>query len=161
MSQYSGKCTCGAVQYTMHDKPMFVHCCHCTWCQRESGSAFALNAMIEASKFSVQGEIESIDTPSNSGRGQKINRCARCKVALWSNYAGAADAVHFVKVGTLQAGHDIAPDIHIFTSSKQPWVVLPQDTPAVPEYYNPAQYWPQESRDRYKANLQNVIAAER
>jgi hypothetical protein len=129
--------------------PLFVHCCHCRWCQRETGAAFALNAMIEADSVQLlQGEVEVINTPSNSGKGQIIARCAGCSVALWSNYAGAGDAVRFVRVGTLDEPDRFPPDIHIFTSSKQPWVVLPPGTPAVPEFYNISEKWPKESLER-------------
>jgi hypothetical protein len=144
-----GGCTCRSVRYRMLTKPLFVHCCHCTWCQRETGTAFALNAMIEADRVELlQGEVEVVHTPSNSGKGQKISRCPKCRIALWSNYSGAGDAVRFVRVGTLDEPGRFPPDIHIFTSTKQPWVVLPAGTPAVPEYYKASHYWPKESLER-------------
>jgi hypothetical protein len=136
----------------MTSKPMFVHCCHCRWCQRETGSAFAINALIEADRVDVvAGAPEAVMTPSESGRGQKISRCPSCRVALWSNYSDAGDLVHFVRVGTLLDPDCLSPDIHIFTSSKQPWVVLPPHTPAVPEYYDLNDYWPKESLQRRQA----------
>jgi hypothetical protein len=144
-----GGCTCGGVRYRMTSKPMFVHCCHCRWCQRETGASFALNALIEADRVSLlKGEVEVVDTPSNSGKGQKIVRCPKCHIALWSNYGGAGDVVRFVRVGTLDEPDRLLPDIHIFTSSKQPWVVLPPEMPAVGEYYERADYWPKESLER-------------
>ena len=147
-----GGCDCGAVRYRMTDMPMFVHCCHCRWCQRESGSAFALNAMIEAGRVVLlHGKPEVIDTPSCSGSGQKFHRCPECRIALWSNYAGAGDRLAFVRVGTLDDPDRLQPDIHIFTSSKQPWVILGPDIPAVAEYYDRANYWPAESLARRKA----------
>ena len=131
---------------------MFVHCCHCTWCQRESGASFALNAMIESDRVElVSGDLHVVDTPSNSGKGQKVSRCPRCEVAVWSNYSGAGDAVRFVRVGTLLEPASMPPDIHIFTSSKQPWVVLPPGTPAVAEYYDRTRFWPAESLARRDA----------
>src|SRR3989440_10539155 len=140
-----GKCTCGEVRYRMTAKPLFVHCCHCRWCQRETGTAFALNAMIEADRVVLtKGQPELVMTPTNSGKGQKIWRCPTCRIALWSNYSGAGDLVSFVRVGTLDEAGKLPPDIHIFTSTKQPWVVLPPGTPAVPEYYDRKQYWPAE-----------------
>ncbi len=146
---HDGGCTCGQVRYRMTTKPLFVHCCHCTWCQRETGSAFAVNAMIESDRVTlVRGEVDVVDTPSNSGRGQKISRCPRCRVAVWSNYAGAGDAVRFVRVGTLDDPARCPPDIHIFTSTKQPWVMLPPGIPAVPEYYKAAKMWPPDSLAR-------------
>ena len=152
----SGGCTCRAVRYRMTSKPLFVHCCHCHWCQRETGSAFAINAMIEADRVVLeQGEPEVIHTPSNSGKGQKISRCKTCRIALWSNYAGAGDKVRFVRVGTLDDADRAAPDIHIFTSSKQRWVVLPPGVPAVAEYYDRNEHWPPESLARRRALLGN------
>ena len=151
---FEGGCTCRAIRYRMTSRPLFVNCCHCTWCQRESGSAFAINAMIEADRVEViAGEPVRIDTPSNSGKGQKITRCPKCHVALWSNYAGAGDAVRFVRVGTLLEPGGMPPDIHIFTSTKQPWVVLPPGTPAMEEYYDRKKYWPKESLERREAMI--------
>ncbi len=149
-----GGCTCRAVRYRMMTEPLFVHCCHCRWCQRETGASFALNALIEADRVVVlSGTPEVVNTPSNSGKGQKIARCPVCKIALWSNYGGAGDVVRFVRVGTLDTPDRLPPDIHIFTSSKQPWVVLPPGTPAVAEYYDRAKHWPQASLERRNALL--------
>src|SRR6059036_3934035 len=151
---FDGHCTCGAVRYRMTSRPLFVNCCHCRWCQRETGSAFAINAMIEADRVQLlQGEVEVVNTPSNSGKGQKIARCPNCRIALWSNYAGAGDAVRFVRVGTLDEPDRLPSDIHIFTSSKQSRVVLPPNTPAVEEYYDRMKYWPKESLERRAALL--------
>ena len=147
-----GGCACGAVRYRMTSKPMIVHCCHCRWCQRESGASFALNAMIETDRvIIVRGQPESVDTPSNSGKGQKIVRCPDCRVALWSHYMGAGETLCFVRVGTLDEPDRLAPDIHIYVGSKQPWVVLPPDVPAVDEYYDRDDYWPAESLARRRA----------
>jgi hypothetical protein len=141
----------------MTSAPLFVHCCHCRWCQRETGASFALNALIEADRVVVLQEApEAVDTPSNSGKGQKIFRCPTCRVAVWSNYSGAGDAIKFVRVGTLDNPDALPPDIHIFTSSKQPWVVLPEGTPAVPEYYDRKIYWPAESLARRRALLETL-----
>ena len=149
---YEGGCTCRQVRYRMISKPLFVHCCHCRWCQRETGTAFALNAMIEADCVeTLQGQVEVIDTPSNSGKGQRISRCPTCRIAVWSNYAGAGAAIRFVRVGTLDEPDRCPPEIHIFTSSKQPWVVLPPGTPAFAEYYKATEVWPKESLERRAA----------
>src|SRR5689334_8546734 len=157
---FHGGCTCRFVRYRMTTKPLFVHCCHCRWCQRESGASFALNALIEADRVQLlQGEVEVVDTPSNSGRGQKITRCPSCRIALWSNYAGAGDALRFVRVGTLDDPDRLPPDIHIFTSTRQPWLVLPPDTPAVSEYYERDRYWPAASLERRRALLARIAAA--
>jgi hypothetical protein len=155
-----GGCDCRGVRYRLTTRPLFVHCCHCRWCQRETGASFALNAMIEAERVELScGEPEMVDTPSASGRGQMIARCPSCRIALWSNYGGAGPFVRFVRVGTLDEPDHLPPDIHIFTASRQPWVVLPPDTPAVPAYYDREQHWPADSLARREA-LRARIAAQ-
>ncbi len=154
-----GGCDCRQVRYRMETPPLFVHCCHCRWCQRESGASYALNAMIEADRVTVLGaEPELVHTPSASGYGQQIARCPTCRLALWSHYAGAGPLVKFVRVGTLDQPDHLPPDIHIFTASKQPWVVLPPGMPAVPEYYEREQHWPVESLARRLAILPRIEA---
>jgi hypothetical protein len=149
-----GGCDCRQLRYRMHTPPLFVHCCHCRWCQRESGACFALNAMIEADRVELlAGEPLLVDTPSQSGKGQRIARCPRCFVALWSHYAGAGPQVKFLRVGTLDDPDVLPPDIHIFTASKQPWVQLPPGVPAVTEYYDRKQYWPAASLERRRQLL--------
>ncbi|HEY2629892.1 MAG TPA: GFA family protein [Usitatibacter sp.] len=136
----------------MSSRPMYVHCCHCTWCQRETGTSFALNGLWETARVEVtHGTPELIDTPSNSGKGQMIARCPKCHIALWSNYGGLGDLVRFIRVGTLDDASQFPPDIHIFTASKQPWVVIPEGMRAVPEYYKSAEVWPKESLERRAA----------
>jgi hypothetical protein len=147
-----GGCTCGAVRYRLKAKPIFVHCCHCTWCQRETGSAFAVNAFIEASEVELlKGQPVQQTLPSLSGKGQVFWRCADCGVTVWSNYADAGPKFHFVRVGTLDEPSRAPPDIHIFTSTKLPWVILPEGVPAVPEFYKPADVWSAEGLARFKA----------
>jgi hypothetical protein len=152
-----GGCDCRHVRYRMEARPLFVHCCHCRWCQRESGASFALNAMIEADQVTVLSEEpELVDTPSESGSGQKFARCPKCRIAVWSNYAGAGPLVRFVRVGTLDEPDRLPPDIHIFTASKQPWVVIPPGAPAVSEYYDRETCWPAESLARRQALLPRI-----
>ncbi len=147
-----GGCGCGAVRYRMEDRPLFVHCCHCRWCQRESGAAFALNAMIESDRVTtLNGAPDMVMTPTASGAGQKIARCPACRLALWSHYAGAGDKVKFVRVGTLDSPDLLPPDIHIFTASKQPWVVIPPRTLSVEAYYDWREAWPAYARKRREA----------
>lgn len=147
-----GHCTCGHVRYRLTDRPLFVHCCHCTWCRRETGSAFAVNAMIESDRLELlTGRVEMVDTPSASGKGQQIARCPRCHVALYSHYAGSGAILSFVRVGTLTDPAECPPDIHIFTSTKLPWVTLGDGKPVMEEYYRRSEHWPAASLERWKA----------
>lgn len=155
-----GRCTCGEIRFRLTARPLFVHACHCRWCQRETGSAFALNAMIETDRVQrLSGTPELLDTPSASGRGQKIARCPRCRVAVWSHYPGSGPVVSFVRVGSLLDPDRLPPDIHIFTSTKQPWLRLPEGVPAVPEYYEREAHWPPESLARREALLKRAATA--
>lgn len=133
-----GGCDCGKVRYRLLAEPFVVHCCHCRWCQRETGTAFALNAVVEASQVEVLGEApERIDTPSESGRGQAIFRCPDCKVAVWSHYyIGPGDRANFIRVGTLDDPGTCPPDVHIYTASKQPWVIIPNGAEQFDGFYS-------------------------
>jgi len=154
-----GGCDCQAIRYRLISAPLFVHCCHCRWCQRESGAAFALNAMIESDRVLNLGLAPNvIHTPSQSGLGQQVARCPRCQVAVWSHYAGSGPVIRFVRVGTLDNPEILPPDIHIFTTSKQAWVQLPAETPAVPEYYERDAYWSAESLARRERLLPAIAA---
>ncbi len=148
---FNGGCTCGSVRYRLISRPLFVHCCHCTWCQRETGSAFVLNALIESDRVELlQGNPHIVMTPSNSGEGQKIFRCPDCQTAVWSHYATAVgDRMQFVRAGTLDAPGRLPPDIHIFTASKPDWLELPPGIPAVEQYYDRKILWPETSLARY------------
>ena len=154
-----GGCDCRAVRYRMEVAPLIVHCCHCRWCQRETGASFALNAMIESSRLTrLGGAPQLVKTPTQSGKGQDIARCPKCWVALWSHYPGAGAVVAFVRVGTLDEPDALAPDIHIFTDSKQPWVIIPAQMPAVPAFYDRDKYWSKQSLERRLAILPQIEA---
>ena len=146
---HAGGCTCRSVRYQFDAAPIIVNCCHCRWCQRETGSAFVINAVVERSRVNVEGATEMIVTPTLSGKGQKIHRCPSCKIALWSHYAGGGEAFAFIRVGTLDEPDRLPPDVHIFTMSKQPWVVLPEGAKAFHEFYDPKMIWPAESLQRW------------
>ena len=147
-----GGCACKAVRYRMDSAPLVVNCCHCRWCQRETGSAFVLNAVIESDRVTHLGvDPEQVQTPSESGLGQKIARCPLCRIAVWSHYPGAGPFTKFVRVGTLDNPDILPPDVHIFTTSKQPWVQLPLGAPVFLGYYEREQVWSRESLRRREA----------
>ena len=146
-----GGCACGRLRYRLASRPMFVHCCHCRDCQRQTGSAFVLNALIETDRVEkLSGETEAVPVPTGSGRPQVIHRCAACHVAIWSHYGGVLP-LSFVRVGTLDEPSALPPNVHIYTRSKLPWVRLPADVPAVEAYYDSKTLWPTESLARRKA----------
>jgi hypothetical protein len=150
---FDGGCACGQVRYRMTSEPMFVHCCHCRDCQRQTGSAFVLNALIEADRVTrLEGAPEPVPVPTDSGRAHEIFRCPKCRTAVWSDY-GRRGVMLFVRVGTLDDPSALAPDVHIYTRSKLPWVVLPAGVPAFEAYYEMSTLWPAASLARRRMIL--------
>ena len=148
---FEGGCACRAVRYRMEARPIVVHACHCTECQRLSGGAFALNAVVETSRLALlAGAPEPAPVTGTSGGIQTILRCPACRVAVWSHYPRAGERIAFVRVGTLDDPSRLPPDIHIFTSTKLSWLPLPAGARAVPEFYAAPEVWPAESLERWR-----------
>jgi hypothetical protein len=146
----TGGCSCGAVRYRLASEPLFVHCCHCLNCQRQTGSAFVINLLIETDRVEVtSGEPRPVDVPRDDGSMQRVHRCPVCQVAVFSEYGWPE--LLFVRGGTLDEPSAVKPDVHIFTRSKVPWVVLPDDTPAFEVYYETRKLWPAASLERLDA----------
>lgn len=145
---FEGGCSCGAVRFRLTAAPMFVHCCHCRDCQRQTGSAFAINALTETDRIEIlSGAPEPVSMPTDSGRPHDIYRCPHCKVAVWSDY-GRRPYLRFVRVGALDDPSAIVPDVHIYARSKLPWVALPAGVPAFAEYYDMKTLWPAAAQER-------------
>ncbi len=145
-----GGCSCGAVRYRLASEPLFVHCCHCLNCQRQTGSAFVINLLIETERVELlAGEPQPVDVPRDDGSMQRIFRCPHCQVAVYSEYT--RPEFRFVRAGTLDDPSAVRPDVHIFTRSKVPWVALPESVPAFEIYYDTKELWPAESLERATA----------
>ena len=160
---YDGGCTCGFVRYRLNRPPFIVHGCHCTWCQRQSGGAFAINALIEATEVEMlHGQFENTMVPSPSGEGQQIARCPKCKVAVWSNYnySGLFERVRFIRVGTLDEANLLPPDVHIFTTERQTWFDFPEGALVVDDFYNTQEVFSKESMRRVMKLVDEMNAEE-
>jgi hypothetical protein len=145
-----GGCSCGAVRYRLASEPLFVHCCHCLNCQRQTGSAFVINLLIETDRVElVTGDPQPVDVPRDDGSSQRIFRCPGCQVAVFSEYT--RPEFRFVRAGTLDDPSSVRPDVHIFTRSKVPWVTLPDSVPAFEIYYDTKELWPAASLARAEA----------
>jgi len=142
-----GGCACGEVRYKLGRSPLFVHCCHCLNCQRQTGSAFVINMLIESEQVEGLGrEPEPVSVPRSGAKRQQIYRCPDCKTAVWSTYG--SKRVFFVRAGTLDDPSAVEPDVHIYTRSKLPWVTLPASVPSFATYYDTQKLWPQASLER-------------
>jgi hypothetical protein len=145
-----GGCACGAVRYRLTSDPLFVHCCHCLNCQRQTGSAFVINLLIEADRVELlAGDPRPVDVPRDDGSQQRIYRCPDCQVAVFSEYG--RPEVRFVRAGTLDEPAGVRPDVHIYTRSKVGWITLPDSAPAFEAYYDSKTLWPAESLERLHA----------
>ena len=159
-THFDGGCTCGHVRYRMSSGPLIVHGCHCTWCQRQSGTAFAINAIIESDRVSLlQGDVEEMMIPSPGGKGQLMARCPKCRVTVWSQYyfGGYRKYFKFIRAGTLDDPTAMPPDVHIFTSTKQPWVLLPPEHKVVAEYYDTRETWSADSLARLDVLMETMV----
>ena len=155
-----GRCACGFVSYEVKSAPLITHCCHCRYCQRQTGTAFALNALFAACQLNIlSGSVDDIKTESPSGKGQSIARCPMCRIALWSSYfmGGIKKGILFVRVGTLDNPDQFPPDVHIFTTNKQPWVKIPEHAPIFEEFYDYEKIWTKENNDLRKSMLAKVV----
>jgi hypothetical protein len=142
-----GGCSCGAIRYRLTSDPMFTHCCHCLNCQRQTGSAFVINLMIEADRLEMlAGAPQPVDVPRDDGSAQRIFRCPACQVAVFSLYT--RPDVRFVRAGTLDDPSGVSPDVHIFVKSKLGWITLPESVPAFDVYYDRSALWPAASLER-------------
>ena len=137
------------MRYRLTSDPLIVNCCHCLNCQRQTGGAFVINALIEADRMEVlRGAPQRVPAPRDDGSAQQIWRCPSCQVALFSEY-GRPD-IRFVRAGTLDDPAAVTPDVHIYTRSKLPWVTIPESLPAFDAYYDMKQVWPAASLERVR-----------
>ncbi len=150
----AGGCACGALRYRLHGPPLIVHACHCCDCQRITGSAFVINLWIERERVeSSSPEPRSFALTGGSGKTHEVFFCGACGTYVWSRYRGAPGDTRFVRGGTLDDPSAVRPDVHIFTRSKLPWLSLPSDVPAFPDYYDHAKVWSPESQERYRKHI--------
>ena len=154
-----GGCDCRAVRYRLGVAPLFVHCCHCRWCQREIGLGVRAQRDDRGGpRHAAGGEPELVDTPSASGAGQQIARCPRCRVAVWSHYVGRRPGAevrsrrHARRPRPAAARH---PHLHGVEAALGRAAA---GVPAVPEYYDRKQHWPAASLARWQAVLPLVEA---
>lgn len=148
---HSGACGCGQLTYQLLSEPMFVHCCHCKECQNQTGSAYVLNAIIEADQVIWKGDTTEHTLQTPSGKGQVITRCSNCGTAVFSSYLVRLGKLKYIRVGTLDDPAKCPPDVQIFTSSKQPWVPLSPDLPSFENFYKFDDVWPEDALARLHA----------
>jgi hypothetical protein len=140
-----GSCNCQSVQYTITDAPLFTHLCHCTKCQKRTGSAFVLNIMVFVNDIALTSAApESYTTITDSGSELTTFACSSCRDILYHTHPEFARIV-MIAGGTVDDPGWIKPQAHIFVRSKQPWLELSNDIPAYLEMYQLEDTWPQAS----------------
>jgi len=126
----TGGCKCGKVRFRLESAPIITHCCHCRGCQKQSGSAFRINVMIETDRLAI---LEGEPRPFQGDDGQNEMQCPSCEFCIWAYHRHFGDAIAFIGVGVLDEGERLPPEAHFFIRSKHPWIVLPPDIPAFQE----------------------------
>lgn len=125
----SGGCNCRAVRYVISSPPLAVAACHCTQCRRQSGAAYSINLVVRAQSMTVTGEMTTwteTDTESGAPLGRQF--CPLCGSPIRSVPSGAPGIVA-LKAGTLDDPAPFTPTVHLWTSSKLPWVDVPDGVP--------------------------------
>jgi len=142
---FTGGCVCNQVRYEIKVEPLFVHACHCSDCQRYSGSAFVILLGVATADFRIEGELSTVTNPTPSGAGYDAHYCPQCATVIWSKYHFVELPIIAVRGGTLDDPNLAPPAYHIFTRSRQRWVELPKEAPAFDEWLEPAEVWSAET----------------
>lgn len=129
----AGGCRCGAVRYALAvDAVPGTYACHCTICQRSTGASFAHQMPVPEHALTVTGDLTPVPMPTLSG-GLSVQRyCAKCLTRIY-NTNSAWPGMAIVRAGTVDGSETLSPRLHIYTSTKQPWITLPEGVPAYPE----------------------------
>lgn len=155
----TGGCACGAVRYEIDAVPIFVNNCHCTLCQRQTGSTSVVNMFVEGDKLhQLSGETIRHVVKAGSGGDHVIVRCAACGTAMWSFYPRMGELGAGVRAGTLDDPAAVRPDAAIFVADRMPWVTLPEGIPQFETTYNPAELLPPERFQRLAALIERAKA---
>lgn len=127
---YTGRCLCGEIEYRLNEEPVTYYACHCTDCQKRSGSSFGLSMLVKRSSLEVtKGEpsLQVLKGPDGTPRRQR--NCRSCGIRLWSEPAKYPELA-VLRPGSLDDIKSFQPVAHIWTRSKLPWVQIPAGTPS-------------------------------
>ncbi len=128
-----GGCQCGAVRYRVVGEPVVLAVCHCSECQRQSGSAFGMSLIVPKKSFQIlSGETKTFTRKADSGREVECVFCPECGTRVYHVPGLPGDNLN-IKPGTLDDRSWLVPAVHVWTRSKQPWVPIPEGVPCVEE----------------------------
>ena len=118
-----GGCLCGKVHYSGEAEPIFVGVCHCTSCQKASGTAFNTVVAVPKAAVSVSGPVSTYQGRGDTGKATYRRFCPECASPIAIEAEVMADVV-MIPVGTLDDTSAIKPAMQIYCDSAQPWVQL-------------------------------------
>ncbi|MCF8503272.1 MAG: GFA family protein, partial [Caulobacter sp.] len=129
----SGGCLCAAVRYMCASPPVMTLVCHCTNCQKQSGSAFSVNVAVATGDLRLTaGEPTVYEDRGESGQPVYRHFCGACGSPIFSSVAAMPDLL-FLKAGTLDDTSGVKPALDVWCKSAQPWVPHPAGVPQFPE----------------------------
>lgn len=122
-----GGCLCGSTRYEIAAEPTLIYACHCSDCQKATGSAFVLAMRVPPGRIvCTQGGAKPYVRARADGRKRSVFRCPHCLTALWSENVEPSKYVT-VYAGTLDDSARLPPPAHVWTQDAQPWIGLPKD----------------------------------
>ena len=126
----TGGCQCGAIRYEFNGEPVQQVACHCTDCQHQSGSAFGMSVVVNADDFRItKGEPKHYHSTSSTGRRKLGAFCHECGNRIYHQPEWRRGRIS-IKAGTLDDASWLKPQVHLWTKSRQPWVIIPDDADA-------------------------------
>ncbi len=139
--QLTGGCQCGALRYVARPSVKFrSYACHCTDCQSQTGSAFALHVWLLAAELEVVGECHEGRQSKPDGARLSVFGCPHCLSRIYSVNSSRPQVIT-LRIGTRDDSARFTPDFHIWVRSKQPWINLPQGAMALDEQPKLAEEW--------------------
>ena len=132
-----GGCSCGALRYLIHQKPLFTQVCHCKRCQKMTGTAFVMTAIIEKDNFKCYSGVPSPRHVIRGASGAIYDTfgCNDCGSTIFIQNHGSSDGLIYFPVGTLDCSNIVEPGAHIHVEAKQAWVVIPKNIPQFEQTY--------------------------
>ena len=135
-SRFTGGCLCGAIRYTVSAPLGALRVCHCTHCQKNTGTGMSVNAVIAAQEFALtQGTPMRFTTIADSGRTLRRYFCGDCGSPLYAHREESPERL-VLKAGTLDDSSGLKITAHIWTRSARPWSHIDADCEQMPG--NPA-----------------------
>ena len=154
-----GGCFCGSTRYRLETAPLFCYACHCTDCNKQTGSVYACFTSIENDHITSIGALPpKITTAIRSGGIiRHMASCGKCGTRLWAS-GDTTPVTADIATGTLDLPELMEPDLHSYIESKISWAILPESAKTCRGPFDYRKHWPKSSLKRLEAAVQRARA---